>query len=1416
MKAHLPKFLFRSALLAILGFPLATSFTGATDLANSPLANGLTSNTTVKPNIAFVVDDSGSMDYENMPDDDSDNKGSRCWGWNKYNTLAYDPSYTYKPPFKIDGTLYSDGVKRFPDASFADALKDGYFSSGGYTFGGSATSNSGVNLNTLSNLTPNGVTCQTRAQATITVSGDNSNTSVSQISVNGINIMSSASAANTSNSTVASNIAARITANGYSATASGGVVTILAPTSAKDVVATPFITISSGSKTFTPTSFGGYECPASGGKYYYSRHKTSTTANTCEADANYSIVTDASQIVAPTGVDAKTNYANWYSYYRKRAYLMKAAAGEAFKDLDESKYRVGLFFINSIESGATIQVTNPTSHRNNDFKIADFSGAATGTQRYDWFSKLYASRKDGSTPLRGALSRMGRMYAGKISGWDPVQYSCQQNFTILSTDGFWNTGAESSTYGPKKLNGTDDVGDADGAAKEGVPAKATITVNTNSGNGIVAQITVGGVNLMASPSVASTDRSVVASNVAAKITLNGFSASASGRVITITAPLSLIGLTETPSVTAGTGNNKTYATTAFAGSVDATTGAPLPYKDAFNQANTLADVAYYYYQTPLRSDALGNCSNTIGGTTYTNLCDNNVRGSGKDLNSKQHMTSFTIGLGVSGTIKYESDYESAAKDADASTNQYYDVVNGTVNWPTVTVNSDSDRNKIDDLWHAAVNGRGNYYSAVNANSLKEGIQSALRGVDIRKGSSAAAATSNLQPVAGDNFAYVALYQTIKWDGDLQAFTIDPSTGDVSGSAIWSAQARIDAQVAAAGASTDGRVIKYFSSGEVGKLKDFTYANLTADGLQSYFDNICSKTPLISQCGTTVPNLSAAQVIVANNGGNLVNYLRGRSTYEWETSNTNLDNRIYRGRDHVLGDVVNAVPSFVKKPPFAYDYFDATYGLFKSTNSNRVPNVYVAANDGMLHALNAGNATGVSDGNEGQERWAYVPRLVMPNLWHLADTNYGNDHRYSVDGSPVVADICDSLSSDDVKLCASESHWKTILVAGLNKGGCGYYALDVTNPTSPQGLWEFTNPNLGYSFGNPIITKNKNGRWVVIVSSGYNNSSGCAASGDGNGHVFVLDAATGELLDDIPTYTSGTTAAGSTGSPSGLGQLNAWVDNSRLGVADRVYGGDMQGNLWRIDFDDNHLPAGKEAVLIASLKDGAATPNAQPISVRPELAEIDVAGTKYPLIMVGTGRYLGDSDISDLSQQTIYGIKDTLASVTPINVRGGSLKSRTLVETNGSSGGALDGRVIRTLTGDTLDWNADNGWYFDFNPNGVSAGERINVQMSLDSSTLTLATNVPSPNACTVGGYALRYSVNIYNGKAVANTVDGAVGVRLGGNALVAGIRMVTLSSGKKVVVITDTSGGIVSDTLPSTGDGAVGAARRTAWREIID
>ena len=110
-------------------------------------------------------------------------------------------------------------------------------------------------------------------------------------------------------------------------------------------------------------------------------------------------------------------------------------------------------------------------------------------------------------------------------------------------------------------------------------------------------------------------------------------------------------------------------------------------------------------------------------------------------------------------------------------------MNGTANWPDPFANPNSvgqdctNSNascpeRIDDLWHAAVNGRGIYYNAVDASVIASSISNALAAVTSRAGSSAAAATSNLEPVAGDNYLFVALYRTVFWDGDLQARTID--------------------------------------------------------------------------------------------------------------------------------------------------------------------------------------------------------------------------------------------------------------------------------------------------------------------------------------------------------------------------------------------------------------------------------------------------------------------------------------------------------------------------------------------------------------------------------------------------------------------------------------------------------------------
>ena len=285
--------------------------------------------------------------------------------------------------------------------------------------------------------------------------------------------------------------------------------------------------------------------------------------------------------------------------------------------------------------------------------------------------------------------------------------------------------------------------------------------------------------------------------------------------------------------------------------------------------------------------------------------------------------------------------------------------------------------------------------------------------------------------------------------------------------------------------------------------------------------------------------SANQISLAA-GANLVNFLRGQTGNEGFEAG--VATKLYRDRVHVLGDVVGGQPTYVKAPKSTYQ--DAGYQAFKDANAGRVGMVYVAANDGMLHAFYAG--ADATDALGGKEAWAIIPTAVLPNLYKLADNNYANVHQFYVDGTPVVGDVRD----------ASTSTWKTMLVGGLNAGGKSYYAIDVTAPASPKVMWEFkfsttcydgsaatagADCHLGLTFGKPVITKIKDpsyaeGRWVVLISSGYNNVRGSGASGDGRGYLYVLDAITGKIIYKIDT------GEGDATTPSNLGQLNAYIDD----------------------------------------------------------------------------------------------------------------------------------------------------------------------------------------------------------------------------------------------------------------------------------
>lgn len=158
--------------------------------------------------------------------------------------------------------------------------------------------------------------------------------------------------------------------------------------------------------------------------------------------------------------------------------------------------------------------------------------------------------------------------------------------------------------------------------------------------------------------------------------------------------------------------------------------------------------------------------------------------------------------------------------------------------------------------------------------------------------------------------------------------------------------------------------------------------------------------------------------------------------------------------------------------------DRGYQCFARKQQRRRKVLFAGANDGMVHAFDAGvfiadvnSPTGGEFNNgSGHELFAYIPRPVMPSIHQTAldivDPMRTQKHRYSVDGKPVAGDVFidpihDGLLSGTPP-DADEREWRTVLVGGLRRGGerspdvttpdgvaartaSGYYALDITVP-----------------------------------------------------------------------------------------------------------------------------------------------------------------------------------------------------------------------------------------------------------------------------------------------------------------------------------------------------------------------------------
>jgi len=1051
------------------------------------------------------------------------------------------------------------------------------------------------------------------------------------------------------------------------------------------------------------------------------------------------------------------NYARWYTYYRTRLLTMKTAAGRAFQpfvskptNIPPIPNRMRVGFMTITPKRDETDSSTKTDIQSFRYlKVDDFSGQTSGSHAANWYTKMYNIGKTG--------------VAETVSG--------TRLRPALSTAGWIFAGKLGSGL-------TSGLGSADDPVQVACQRNFALLTTDGYWN--------------------QTDKGKKLDNADMDNQDN-------------TDPTTITGYT-TPVVSRASG---TYDGGLLSGDVAGSSP---------GGSGTLADIALYYYKTRLREGGTtSGPTNNLGGTGSVNLSGLGVvptKPGNKDFITHQHMVTFGIGM-VDGLLRYQSDYETSATgdfaNIKAGTSGACSWAPGaTCNWPSPSADKAS---ALDDLWHAAVNGRGTFYSASNASALAAGLEGALTALNVQVAAAAASATSSPNITQTDRQIFSTTYETDTWSGKIVAQNIDPSTGNVEAAILWNADTLLLSKVSA---SSDTRTIKTYAPAGTNKVKNFLWGELNGTE-QAYFTNKCTPAGNMGQCALGV--ISPSQLTDLNDGQKMVNYLRGQTGLELSadlTSGSFRDRKFVEpgsgtALQTILGDTINAKPAYVRKPLLNYaDSVQPSYASFKSTQSalnagaGRSPRLYVGANDGFLHAF---------DGDTGIEAWAYLPRFLMSGLWALADKDYKSRHTYFVDGTPETADV---FQVTDATTTPPTGVWKTILVGGANFGGRGFYALDVTDAATPKALWEFcsdsticaiNDPNLGFSFGNPVIGKrSSDGRWVVVVSSGINN---VGATGNGKGYFYVLDAITGALLNTVPVDAS----VGSATTPSGLMKIAAFYDSAFVDATFRyVYGGDQLGNVWRMDMGtaSGDVPS---ILHLTQLKDGSGTPRTQAITTKPVLTKISTTGGTKRVLFVGTGRYLGAKDLKDPAAvpvddasvswvQSLYAFKDK--DTTPYGTLGAqNLRTDATLVNQTLSAPTTE---TRTTSTSPVNWNSDDGWKIDFNIG--TAGERVNIDPELILGTLVVTTNVPiaatTGAQCSVGGDSWQYQFDYKSGTYLSTAAGQVAGQKLGAVVTV-GVAVVQLPSGaiKGIVTSADTSKNTIGIQL---GAGA-GSVRRFSYRE---
>ncbi|QQP98067.1 pilus assembly protein [Lysobacter enzymogenes] len=749
---------------------------------------------------------------------------------------------------------------------------------------------------------------------------------------------------------------------------------------------------------------------------------------------------------------------------------------------------------------------------------------------------------------------------------------------------------------------------------------------------------------------------------------------------------------------------------------------PAPLADGF--PDTMADIAAKYYKMNLRADLPPNK------VPVPDACKTTPDDPKLDCRNSPHMNFYGVTLGAKGNI-YGQTYDPITNTPDPY---------GGWQPPWIALQNDQP-STVDEIWHATMNSRGKFINATTPAEITSAMKAILASVGGGQTPSGTLGITGAR--VGDNTFSVSPDYTSANNGTDWFSHLTATKGSKSGNTIVFTTAWEASQKLPVASARNIRFAKAADGSVRPTLADFNAAAIGGSDAQI----------LAALCSDALQNCAGKfnRITGGVTGTEAVAYLRGDPSLE----TTKLRKRTTR-----LGDIVNSSPIVsARGDDYGYAYLRGADGvsldplnyanyLKTKADSLRAPYVYVGANDGMFHAFN---------GDSGEEAFAFIPSTSLGHMGNLLFPYRASDrndqvfqHRYYVDGLVTVSDYYDSA-------------WSTAVVAASGAGGRSVFSMDVGTAGNFRLLWELSDrsgdangaKDIGNVLGKIAIVPVKDAagvvRWKAIFGNGYDSVNGKAV-------LFVVDVATGAVTRITAQETTGTLP---TRTKNGLGNVivtdqyqGTTNDKARDGYADTVYGGDLNGAVWKFDLRSNTVALGGQPLFIARYNDNYAL--RQPILGGFEA----VASGNDVMLLFGTGSFSFVEDPTDRAMQSFYGIIDRGVSVTGRS----QLQMQYAYEDKTATGA-----ILRQTTKVRLD-AAKMGWYINMgvdqngNGNPIATGERFVGFPRVQNGTIFFTTYDPSnTDSCATTGANWLYGLTALSGASnlSAGRLDSPTGEQLG-------------------------------------------------------